>query len=143
MPRTVGDRGGRRRDRGETRDGPGCRCRMQPGREWKSVPKDANRNAGSGLGTDAHLTVLAMSFRRELLDEAMAGVGIERQAVWATEFGTTQGPGEGVRVIADDHILSRFLGRAMPVIDGLAGQCAMVVDDEGGRDVGQERLHLW
>ena len=110
---------------------------MQPGREWKSVPKDTNRNAGSGLGTDAHLTVLAMSFRRELLDEAMVGVGIERQAVWATEFGTTQGPGEGVRVIADDHILSRFLGRAMPVIDGLAGQCAMVVDDEGGRDVGR------
>jgi hypothetical protein len=54
---------------------------MQPRREWEGEQKGTNRNACSGLGADAQLAVLAMSLRWELLDEAMTGVGLERETV--------------------------------------------------------------
>lgn len=55
----------------------GRRRRMQSCREREGNVKDANRYACSGLGTHTHLAFLAVPLRRLLLDEAVAGVGIE------------------------------------------------------------------
>jgi hypothetical protein len=61
---------------------------MESRREGKSNLKDANRDACSGLGTHTYLTLQAMPFRWLLLNEAVAGVDIEGETVWAAEFRT-------------------------------------------------------
>jgi hypothetical protein len=78
-----------------------------------------------------------MPLRRQLLNEAMAGVGFERETVRATELVTAQGDRKYVRVVADDRKLGRLLRRAVPVVDGCAGEHTVVVDDESDRDVRQ------
>jgi hypothetical protein len=61
---------------------------MQSCREREGNVKDANRYACSGFGTHTHLAFLTMPLRRLLLDEAVAGVGIEGETVRAPEFCT-------------------------------------------------------
>jgi len=63
---------------------------MQPCREWEGVQKGANWDARSGLGAHAELAGLAMPLRRQLLNEAMAGVGFERETVRTPELGTAE-----------------------------------------------------
>jgi hypothetical protein len=116
---------------------------MESRREGKSKLKDANRDACSGLGTHTYLTLQAMPFRWLLLNEAVAGVDIEGETVWAAEFRTPVRFRKRSRVIAEDRILGRLVRGAVPVVNGCAGEHAVVVDDECGRDVGQKCPHLW
>jgi hypothetical protein len=83
-----------------------------------------------------------MPFRRLLLDEAVAGVGIEGETVWAAEFRTPERRRKCNWVVAEDCVLGRLVRGAVPVINGCAGEHAMVVDDEVGRDIGQKCPHL-
>jgi hypothetical protein len=115
---------------------------MEARREGKSKLKDANRDACSGLGTHTYLALQAMPLRRLLLNEAMAGVGIEGETVWTAELRTSVRFRKCSWVIAEDRILSRLVRGAVPVVDGCAGEHAVVVDDEGGWDVGQKCPHL-
>jgi hypothetical protein len=115
---------------------------MEARREGKSKLKDANRDACSGLGTHTYLALQAMPLRRLLLNEAMAGVGIEGETVWTAELRTSVRVRKRSGVIAEDRILSRLVRGAVPVVDGRAGEHAVVVDNEGGWDVGQKCPHL-
>ena len=115
---------------------------MEARREGKSKLKDANRDACSGLGTHTYLALQAMPFRWLLLNEAVAGVDIEGETVWAAEFRTPVRFRKRSWVIAEDRILSRLVCGAVPVVNGCAGEHAVVVDDESGRDVGQKCPHL-
>ena len=111
-------------------------------REWEGVSKDPDRDAGSRFGGHAELSLPAAALPRQLLHNPVAGTGIEGEAVLATERGTAQRDGQGRMLISDDDVLGGLLGRAVPAIDRFSGEDAVVVNNELGWHVRQERLHL-
>jgi hypothetical protein len=63
---------------------------VQARREREGVSEGPDGYAGSGLLGDTYLAVLATAFRRQLLHKPVAGTRLERQAVFAAEFGAAQ-----------------------------------------------------
>jgi hypothetical protein len=110
---------------------------MQTRREWEGVSECSDGYAGGGLHGDTYLAVLSATLRRQLLHKSVAGIRLERQALFAAELGAAHRVWENISVIADDQVLTRLLGRAVPAIDRLGGEYAVVMNDEGGRYVSQ------
>ena len=64
------------------------------------------------------MTFPATSLRRQLLNKSVAGIGVERQPMFAAKLGTAQRRGKVVGVITDDDELRGLLRRAVPAIMG-------------------------
>ena len=116
--------------------------RMQACRERKGVFENPDRYACSRLCGHTQLTLPATSLRRQLLNKSVAGIGVERQPMFAAKLGTAQRRGKVVGVITDDDELRGLLRRAVPAINGLGGEHTVVVDDEVSWHVSQKGLYL-